>query len=124
MKKITGLILVGTLLLGCATTNVNINTNVPGANVIVDGVALGQTPINSVKIRNTSGRSHQIIIEKEGYETYLGVLRKEDKTGAIAAVIIGYSFSWLLLPALLLINLKYISGPVPDQYFILVESRN
>lgn len=122
MKKIIGLILIGTLLLGCATTKVNISANVTGASVIVDGRPLGETPINSVKIKNTSGRYNQVIIEKEGYKTYQGTLQKEDKMGAIAAVVIGYSFCWLLLPALLLINTKYVSGPVSDQYFILEES--
>jgi hypothetical protein len=123
MKKIIGLIVVGTLLLGCATTNVNINANVTDAKVIVNGKLLGQTPINSIKIKNNSGRSYQVIIEKEGYKTYQGTLRTEEKTGAMVAVVIGYSFCWLVLPALLLINVKYISGPMPDQYFVLEEEK-
>ena len=119
MKKIIALLLVGIILTGCASTKVNIDTNVPDARVIVDGVVLGQTPINSVKIKNTSGKSNIVIIEKEGYKTYQGTLYKEDKAGAITAVVIGYSLSWLVLPLLLLINLKYVAGPVPNQYFVL-----
>jgi len=116
--------MIGALLSGCATANattkVNINTNVDGAKVVVDGRILGQTPINSVEIKNSSGaRNYPVIIEKEGYKIYHGNLEQEDKMGAIVAVIIGYSFCWLLLPALLLFNAQYVRGPVPDQYFYL-----
>jgi hypothetical protein len=119
VKKIIALLVMGALLSGCATTRVNINSNVGGAKVIVDGKVLGETPINSVKIKNNSDRSIPVIIEKEGYKTYQGNLQQENKTGAMVAVVIGYSFSWLLLPALLLLNLQYIRGPVSDQYFVL-----
>jgi len=120
MQKIIALLMVGALLSSCATsTNVNIKTNVDGAKVIVDGKLLGETPVNSVKIKNNSGGSYQIIIEKEGYKTFRGILRKEDKTGAMAAVIAGYALSFLILPLLLLLYIPYTSGPVPDQYFSL-----
>ena len=119
MNKFIALLLVGIIFTGCASTKVTINTNVPDAKVIVDGKVLGQTPINKVKIKNTSGRYQSVIIEKEGYKTFQGNLAKEDKGGAQAAVIVGYSLGILILPLLLLINLKYIAGPVPDQYFIL-----
>lgn len=119
MSKFIAMLLAGILLMGCSTTKVNINTNVPDAKVVVDGKMLGQTPINSVKIKNTSGRSQTVVIEKEGYKPYIGLLQKENKNGATVAVIIGYSFCWLLLPALLLLNAQYVSGPVPDQYFVL-----
>jgi hypothetical protein len=120
MKKIIALLVIGALLSGCATTtNVNIKTNVDGARVIVDGKILGETPVNSVEMKNNAGGSYQVIIEKEGYKTYRGILQKEDKMGAMAAVIVGYSLSFLLLPLLLLLYAPYISGPVPDQYFSL-----
>jgi hypothetical protein len=123
MKKIIGLSLIVTMLLGCATsTNVNINTNVPDANVVVNGKQLGKTPINSVKIKNKSGQSYQVIIEKEGYKTYTGYLQKEDKHGAMAAVIVGYSLCWLVLPALLLLYAMNLEGPVSDQYFVLEKA--
>ena len=119
MNKFIALLLVGIILTGCASTKVTINTNVPDARVIVDGKVLGQTPINKVKIKNTSGRYQSVVIEKEGYKTYQGNLKKEDKGGAQAAVIAGYCLAILILPLFLLIYSKYISGPVPDQYFVL-----
>jgi len=121
MKKLISLLLIWILLSGCAstTTNVNINTNVGGARVTIDGKEIGQTPINSVKLKNTSGKDYQITIEKEGYKTYEGVLRKEENESALTAVIIGFIFIWLLFPALLLINAKYLEKPLKYQYFIL-----
>ena len=120
MKKIIALLVIGALLSGCATTtNVNIKTNVEGARVIVDGKLLGETPINSVKIENNTGKPYQVIIEKEGYRTYHGRLQKEDKADAMGAVIVGYSLCFLILPLFLLLYAPYISGPVPDQYFSL-----
>ena len=123
MKRIIGLMLIVTFLSGCVSTRVNINTNVPGARVTVDGELLGQTPINSAKISNKTGRGW-VIVEKEGYETYQGVLRKEIKAGATAAVVIGYSFSFLLLPLFLLLYVQYVEGPLKNQYIILEEVKS
>jgi hypothetical protein len=120
MKKIIALLVMGAFLFGCATTTkVNFHTNVDGAKVVVDGRILGQTPINSVEIKNNQGAPYQVIIEKEGYKTYRGNLQNELKYGAIVATYIGYTFCWLILPALLLINAQYMQGPAPDQYFYL-----
>ena len=121
MKKIIILILLVTLFLGCATTRVNINTNVDDAKIIVNGRWIGQTPLNAIKMRNSNGIRYQIIIEKEGYKTYRGYLEKENNGPALVAVIIGYSLSFLLVPALLLINAQYLERPVQDQYFVLEE---
>ena len=53
MKNIIALFLICLLLLsGCSTTRVTINTNVPDARVIVDGELLGNTPVQSVKMKN------------------------------------------------------------------------
>jgi len=113
-QKVISLILVGMLLSSCVSTKVKFNTNIEGAKVTVDGKTLGETPIESTKIKNNQGRNYQVIIEKEGYKTYHGYLRTEDKKGAIAASVAGYFF---LFP--LLIYGLYISGPTPDQYFVL-----
>ena len=121
MKKIIGLVLAGVLLFGCATTKVNINTNVEDARVIIDGKLLGQTPIESVKIKNTT-RTYQAVIEKEGYKTYQGNLRTETNTPAVVAIVFGYTFSFLILPLLLFINANYVIKPVADQYFVLEEN--
>jgi len=123
MKKVISLIMIVILFLsGCATTKVNINTNVEGAKVTIDGKVIGETPINSTKLKNSSGKEYHVIIEKEGYKTYQGSLRKELNTGAVVSVAIGYSLCFLILPAFLLINALYIERPVPDQYFVLEKT--
>ncbi|MDR2159165.1 MAG: PEGA domain-containing protein [Treponema sp.] len=124
MKRIMSIIVIAALLSACqTTTRVNINTNVPGAQVVLDGKVLGATPITGVKIKNSSGKSYSIIIEKEGYETLHRSLQKETKTGNATAVVIGYVFSWAILPMLLWINGLWTEGPVPDQYFVLEKSK-
>jgi len=122
MKKILALLLIGILMSGCASnkyTKVTIDTNVPDARIIVDRQVLGQTPVNSVKIENKTGKIYTIVIEKEGYKTYVGTLKKEEKASAQIAVVMGYVFSFFLFPMLLWINAKYLNGPVSYQYFTL-----
>jgi hypothetical protein len=122
MRKIASLLLVVMALTACqTTTRVNINTNVPGASVVVNGKMLGSTPVQRVKIKNSSGSGYQVIIEKEGYETFRGRLATETKTANAVAVGVGYVFSWLLLPLFLCINALWIEGPQPEQYFVLNE---
>ena len=121
MKRIIGSLLLVTLLLSCATSKVNITSNVEGANIILDGKPLGQTPIYSATVPNVSGRSYEVVIEKEGYQPYRGFLRKESNTPALVAVIVGYSLIVFILPALLLFNYQYLERPVENQYFILEE---
>jgi len=122
MKKFIALLLAGIILSSCATTTVNIGTNADGATVIVDGRIRGQSPINPIKLKNSSGKQYEVIIEKEGYKTFQGNLKKEDNMPAVIAVVVGYSFCWLLLPALLLINAQYMEKPVEDQYFLLEKA--
>jgi uncharacterized protein YcfL len=123
MEKTVSILLIALILAGCQTTTmVNINTNVPDAMVVVDGKIIGNTPIQQVEIKNSSGRSYPVIIQKEGYETFRGTLATETKPAAATAVGIGYIFWWLLLPMFLYINALWIEGPQPDQYFVLKEA--
>lgn len=123
MEKTISLLLIAIMLAGCQTTTlVNINTNVPDATVVVDGQPRGNTPINQVTIKNSPGRTYPVIIEKEGYETYRGVLATETKTANATAVVVGYVLSPLLLPLLLCINGLWIEGPQPNQYFVLQKA--
>jgi len=119
MKKTIVLMLIGTLSSGCVSSRININTNVTEARITVDGQLLGQTPINSIKVKNQLGKSYRVTIEKEGYNTYQGNLQKELKPGAITAAVFGYLFCWLLLPAPLMIYTLYAEGPTQNHYFIL-----
>jgi hypothetical protein len=123
MNKIISIVLLTAFFSACQTTTlVNINTNVPGAQVVLDGKILGATPITEIKIKNSVGKNYRVIIEKEGYETLQRTLQTETKTAAVTAVVVGYVFSWALLPMLLWINGLWMEGPVPDQYFVLTKA--
>lgn len=122
MEKTISALLIAIMLAGCQTTTfVNINTNVPDALVVVDGKVAGTTPIQELPVKNSSGRRYQVIIQKEGYETYQGALNTETKTANATAAGIGYIFGILILPLFLCINALWVEGPQPDQYFILKE---
>jgi hypothetical protein len=124
MEKGISILLIALVLAGCqTTTKVNINTNVPDAQVVVDGKVVGNTPIQQAKIKNSSGRSYPVIIQKEGYETFRGTLATETKPAAATAVVAGYILSPLILPLLLCINALWIDGPQPNQYFVLQEAQ-
>jgi hypothetical protein len=124
MEKALGVLLIALVLAGCQTTTmVNINTNVPDAQVVVDGKIIGTTPIERVPIKNSSGRTYPVIIEKEGYEIYRGSLATETKAANATAVVVGYIFFPLILPLLLCINALWIDGPQSDQYFVLQEAQ-
>jgi hypothetical protein len=122
MEKAVSILLIAIILAGCqTTTQVNINTNVPDASVVVAGQPVGNTPVNQVKIKNSSGKTYPVVIQKEGYETFRGVLTTETKTANATAVVIGYVLSPLILPMLLWINGLWIDGPQENQYFVLKE---
>ncbi|GHV09930.1 hypothetical protein FACS189485_22850 [Spirochaetia bacterium] len=125
MQKIVSIILISLILGSCqTTTKVNITTNVPDAKVTVDGKPLGNTPISSVKIKNNSGKTYSVVVEKEGYETLQTRLHTETKNANVAGLVVGYSLCWLIIPALLLLNGLWLDGPVEDQYFVLKEAAN
>jgi hypothetical protein len=90
--------------------------------VILNGKVVGTTPITGLEVKNSVSTSYRVVIEKEGYETLQKHLQRETKTANVTAVVIGYIFSWALLPMLLWINGLWIEGPVPDQYFVLTET--
>ncbi|MDR1277121.1 MAG: PEGA domain-containing protein [Treponema sp.] len=123
MNKIISVAVIAAFFSACQTTTlVNINTNVPGAQVVLDGKIIGATPINDYKVKNSAGKKYQVIIEKEGYEPVQRNLQTETKTANQVAVVIGYAFGILILPAFLMLNALWMEGPVPDQYFILEKS--
>jgi hypothetical protein len=123
-SKIVSMVLIAAVFLSACqtTTRVNIDTNVPGAQVVLDGKAIGTAPITRAKIKNSYNGKYNVTIEKEGYETLQRSLKIESKAGPTTALVIGYSLSWLILPALLCINAFWITGPEPNQYFVLTES--
>jgi hypothetical protein len=111
-------------LLGCQTTStINITTNVPDAFVVLEGKPIGNTPLTGLKVKNNTGSLYPIIIQKEGYETLQRNLQAETKWGSAVGAYMGYALCWLILPLPLLINAKYINGPVENHYFILEEKK-
>jgi hypothetical protein len=89
---------------------VSVNTNVPGAKVMVNGEVVGTSPA-SIKLTNAIWASQDVKIEKEGYTPYIGSMKKEIKVGPV----IGGLFAW---PVLL-----WTYGPKPNQYFELVKAK-
>lgn len=103
MKAFIAFLLVASMLLiGCSTL-VNIETNPADATVKVNGKS-GK----SQSLSDTSWTEYEVVVEKEGYRTYHGQLRKEIKIGAfIAGLLLGY-WPWI-----------WAYGPASYQYFEL-----
>lgn len=90
MKKILGItLLISVLLTSCVTsTMVSFNGNVDGAEVYIDDVHVGQTPVD-VEMTNLVTEEPTVVIEKDGYESYRGKVKKEVK---ILNLISGFFF--------------------------------
>jgi hypothetical protein len=110
MRKLISIVLVLTILSGCvSTTMVRIETNVEDAEVTVDGVPLGETPV-VMQMSNGIWNDPVIAISADGYRDYYGVVSKELKA---VNLVCGLLLWW---PSLL-----YVWGPKPYQLFVLVE---
>ncbi len=106
MKKLLSLLLVAAIFLAGCATMVRIETDVPGANVKINGQSVGTTPV----VRNLSDaiwENFNVEIAKDGYKTFHGTLAKEFKVGAL----IGGLIMWPLL--------LWTYGPQPYQNFEL-----
>jgi PEGA domain./Curli production assembly/transport component CsgG. len=107
MKRTAPLLcLTAALLSGCATI-VKIDSNVEGAEVIFNGEHIGRTPVHKA-CSDFVFNSYDVIIEKEGYETYRGSLKKELKV-----------FPLIISPVFSFVPLLWCYGPQPGQYFEL-----
>ena len=112
MKKsvIVALLVMACLLSGsgCSTTTrVTIDSSPSGADVILDGVNIGTTPIEKHKISNRVGRSYDIILKKDGYQLLQARLKTEIKTASLIGAI------------LITIPVVWVEGPKEAQYFVL-----
>ncbi len=112
MKKFVSILLVLIVLLSilssCVTkTKVTFDTDVPGADVYLDGEYIGKTPVTK-KLSNAVWKDPHVTIKKDGYQDIHTNIKKEVK-------MINLIFGWLLwLPSLL-----WVHGPKQYQYYII-----
>ncbi|USN48091.1 MAG: PEGA domain-containing protein [Pseudobdellovibrionaceae bacterium] len=89
---IVSIVCLGLFLAGCASIvggtsqTVSINSNVKGANVIVNGATIGTTPYNGPLKR---GKSTTVTLQKDGYETKTITLNTEIESIFWGNIIIG-----------------------------------
>lgn len=100
-------------LSGCVTTTkVRFDSNVVGADVLLDGVLVGKTPFQK-KMSNKFWLDPVVLIRKDGYEDLHTNLNKEVK---VFNVVTGY-FLCLLVPII------WSNGPKDYQYFIMYPQK-
>lgn len=100
------------LISGCvSSTLVTIDSNVDGAEVIIDGVPMGNTPIQA-EFSNAVWEDPTILITKNGYFDSKQVFKKEVKS---TNLVVGLILWW---PSLL-----WCYGPSEYQYFDLKEKK-
>lgn len=97
------------VLAGC-TRHVTINSNPQGARVWVNGQEVGVTPAHTV-IDYTAFTSHEVVLQKEGYEVCRAGLQSEV---ILPNLLFGVVCCW---PALL-----WMQGPVTNQTFLLTPA--
>jgi len=113
--KFTGLFLIavilGSMLTSCVTsTAVRMNSDVEGANVTIDGVPIGVTPLQT-KMSNAIWEDPDVILKKEGYKDLVTSVKKEVKP---VNLVCGIIIWW---PSLL-----WVYGPKKDQNFVMSKA--
>lgn len=78
LKKLTSLIMLVTFACACSPTTALIQSEPPGAMVIVDGKEIGPTPV-SYKHNLSTGAEHKIQLQHQGFEP-VDMKIKADKT--------------------------------------------
>ncbi|QQO09167.1 PEGA domain-containing protein [Breznakiella homolactica] len=98
---------------GCSTsTKVTIDSSPQGAQVILDGKVIGDTPIYDYKISNRLGRVYSVVLQKEGHQTLHTKLKTETKAASVVGAV------------LLLVPVIWVEGPQENQYFLLPEEKS
>ena len=103
-----GLLVVLLAVSGCSTL-VLIETDPPGAEVVLDGRYLGESPVER-KLSNAVWEDYRVEIRMDGYRTTRARLDKEIKPGPAIG---GFFFAWPMW--------LWAYGPEPYQYFRLIE---
>ena len=101
------LLIILLILLSSCSTLVRIDSNVDDATIRINGENMGKTP-ELVDLSDFVFSEYDIQIEKEGYDTYRGKLRKEFKTGTFIGGFFLGGITWL-----------WAYGPKPYQEFEL-----
>jgi hypothetical protein len=95
----------------CVTkTKVLFTSDIPGAEVIIDGESMGQTPFTA-EVTNAIWEDQEVIVRKNGLKDHTTKLKKEPK---IVNILTG-----ILLPVTLYIPLLWCYGPEEKQHFDL-----
>jgi len=113
MKKSITIIIALLLILslsGCVTaTLVSFESNIEGAEIILDGKPIGKTPL-TISMSNGIWEEPRVRVEKSGYNNTSGAIEKEIKPGNL---MVGIFLWW---PSLL-----WCYGPKTYQYYYLNE---
>ena len=115
--------------IGCATIatggggrqSVSIATEPPGAEVIVDGQAVGPSPVNVMLTRKTE---HVVEVQSPGYESAHVLIRSKFNPWVVGNIVVGgligvvvdvvTDATWKLSDNALQIQLQPLAVPVPD----------
>lgn len=107
MYKAIAVILILAMLAGCATLT-QINTEPLDAQVWINQEPVGKSPV-VWKLSDFILNRYQVMIKKDGYETFTTVLRKEFKVGAFVGGVFTSGIMWL-----------WVAGPKDYYFFELV----
>ena len=96
MKKVFALFIASIFLVSCVSTT-NIRTRPDGADVFIDNIRAGKTPMQYSDTA-IAGTSKNIKITKEGYATVETVIRKSEfQIGpCIGGLFVLFPFIWIL----------------------------
>ena len=104
-----GIVLVVFCTSCISSTRVRIISDVPGADVYVDGENVGKTPTEIV-LSNGVWEDPEIVLKKDGYQDQYTTVNKELK---VFNLVSGLILWW---PSLL-----YVYGPKQFQHYILIS---
>jgi len=94
---------------GCSTM-VTIQSDPPGADIILNNQKIGKTPF-AVKLSDFAFNSYDVLLKKDGYVDFHGRVAKEAKAGAIVGGFFLWGIPWL-----------WCYGPQPYQTFYMAEN--
>lgn len=66
-KKLVSFAIISLFISGCATNQAAFISSPPGADVFVNGEAIGTTPCQ-FEYHNDAGSSYEVVIQKDGFE--------------------------------------------------------
>jgi hypothetical protein len=96
MKKLAVFTMSLFFLFGCASTTL-IKSNPPGANVSINGILHGETPLYYTD-KAVAGTSKMVTLKKEDYKEFTGTIRREKFSvpALIGGIFLVVPFVWIL----------------------------